>query len=362
VSGAAGARSEIDALARRGRLSEALRLLRAHHEISPAERRRRLALIRALAPAARRRSARARPAPQKLLILDATTRCNQECVYCFERSAHFTKPDLGFSEIESILESARRDGFTHVNFIGGEITLVPWLPRAARLIRRLGMGAGIVTNGLALSSSRAAEALADSGVQWIELSFLSNDPATDFLTGGRKTGFALRRRALENLRALKRRGDFAFGVNVVLTAYNVGALPAMLDFVLDFAPDQVMLKGVHITDNIEDPGVVPRFSVLRGPLDAAMSLLDARRVPFLFEDIPLCFVRPEYWLDRPEREGTGGVGFAYGSADGAPDFRIFTGRDGAGLEKCRTCLLSESCCLPSKRYVALFGEGEFPPP
>ena len=359
MKGSGGVLAAVDSFVRRRRLLEALRLLRAHPELPPDETRRRLARLRALEPAARRRAGRAAPEARKLLIIDATTRCNQSCAFCFERSVHFTKPDLPFSEVERILENAGRDGFTHVNFIGGEITLVPWLPRAARLICRLGMSAGLVTNGLALSSRRAAEELIAAGIRWIELSFLSHEPEVDFRTGGVRRGLELRLKTLENLRVLKDGSPLSLGINIVLTAFNSGALPRTLETLLPYGPDLVMLKGVQLTDNIEDARVVPRFDELRGPLVAAMGLLEAKGVPFLFEDIPLCFVRPEYWLEQPEREGVGGVGFSYEGADGGPDFRVFTGRDGAGLAKCSGCAVAPDCCLPSKRYVALFGAGEF---
>lgn len=354
--------AEVDALARRGRLPQALRLLREHPELPASQTRRRVARLRALAPAARRRAGRPEPAPRKLLIVDATTRCNQACVYCFEKSARFTRPDLGLDEVRVLLEKARGDGFTHVNFIGGEITLVPWLADAARLIRKLGMGAGLVTNGLALGSRRAAEGLARAGIEWVELSFLSSDPEVDFKTGGVRRGLELRLKAIENLRALKAAGGFSWGVNIVVTAYNREGLRRTLETALRGEPDLAMLKGVHIADDIAEAAVVPRFEDLRAPLEEAMRLLDERGTPFLFEDVPLCFVRPEYWLDQPVREDTGGVGFSYRGEPGAPDFAIFAGRDGAGLPACASCAVEALCCLPSKRYVALHGAGAFVAP
>jgi|GEM_PF-6294861 len=360
--------AEVDRLTRTGDFARALRLLRRDPRARerPAESRARVARVRALlrtekalAPARLWRRSRPAPAaPGPLLIVDATTRCNQDCVYCFERGARDSRPDMTYDELDARLVRAKSEGFARVNFIGGEITLVPWLARAVRRIRALGMSPGLVTNGTLLSSRRAVEELAAAGLDWIELSFLSVDPDEDARTCGLPKGLELRLRALENVRAARARGRPALCFNLVLTTLNAGSLAATVRFLAGQAPDLILLKGVFLTDGLADASVVPRWSDVRAPLAAALRFLDRARVPFLVEDVPLCAVPPKYRLNQPDAERTGGVGFAYGGGP-APDFAAFRGRDGALLAQCADCALVEECRGPQSRYVELFGASEF---
>src|SRR5262249_54008507 len=65
-----------------------------------------------------------------LLALELTERCNLSCIHCYS-SARLDAPRTGamtLSEWEATLVWGRRNGFTHLQFIGGEPTLHPDFP------------------------------------------------------------------------------------------------------------------------------------------------------------------------------------------------------------------------------------------
>jgi MoaA/NifB/PqqE/SkfB family radical SAM enzyme len=80
----------------------------------------------------------------KRLVVELTTLCNLDCVYCLKKlgTSHF---DLDL--LARILQEARTWGANKVTYTGGEASLYPRLDEALRLTEDLGYRYGIVTNG-----------------------------------------------------------------------------------------------------------------------------------------------------------------------------------------------------------------------
>lgn len=82
--------------------------------------------------------------------LPVTERCNISCAFCFNRlTEEGGKPrEMSLPEILDRLRDVKRQGFHTVSFSGGEPTLHPDLPEAAREAERMGFQVLINTNGL----------------------------------------------------------------------------------------------------------------------------------------------------------------------------------------------------------------------
>ena len=300
----------------------------------------------------------------KTLVVDALTRCNQRCAFCFERELHFTRPDLSLAEIERIVTRARQAGFRLITFIGGEITLAKWLVPAIELIKAAGLRVAIVTNGAALSSRRYVERLLAAGLDHVELSFLSHVGEDDRRLCGLRRGLGRRTAALQNLRdlAASRGRYFTFAVSIVLSSFNVGYLREMTAWLLPFGVMRVTLKMMLITDNVADPSIIPRYASLEPQLAATLRLLEERGIPFRLEDIPLCIVEPRYYRFQQDKRAKRGVGFRYERPrGGSAELRAFTCPSGHGSPRCARCALSRYCAGPQERYVQLFGDDELRP-
>lgn len=300
----------------------------------------------------------------RTLIVDATTRCNQRCTFCFEKHLHFTQPDMTLEQVIRLARGARDEGFEVLTFIGGEITLAKWLIPAIELIKGLGLQVTLVTNGTALGSRSYASRLLESGVDAVQISFLSHRQEDDERIGGLKRGLALRRQALENVSALRsaRRDPCVLSAAIVVTSLNAPYLREMIAWLLPFGIDFYALKAVHMTENLRAPGLVPRWREVRPELAKAMALLEQHHLPFRFEGFPLCTVEPEFRASRQDPRQKRGFGFRYGNAGqdvkAAVPFRKLAS---ALPARCAACALREPCGGPQDRYLALYGEEDLRP-
>jgi cyclic pyranopterin phosphate synthase len=113
------------------------------------------------------------------LRISVTDRCNLRCLYCMPLdglSFHSQKELLSFEEIVLTVQVANRLGIDRARITGGEPLLRPRLPDLIRMLKQeTGLREiSMTTNGTLLA--RHAEALADSGLDWINVSVDSLRP------------------------------------------------------------------------------------------------------------------------------------------------------------------------------------------
>ncbi len=156
------------------------------------------------------------------LTVAPTLDCNFRCDYCYEEHHRVT---MGRAVEEALLrwveERARRIGFLHVTWFGGE----PTLPRAMEVVERLSegflrlaaahrfeYGAMLVTNGFLLDRARA-ERLAPLGIHEVQVTVDGPPPLHDArraLAGGQGTFW----RIVGNLRETADLARFQLRINV----------------------------------------------------------------------------------------------------------------------------------------------------
>ena len=78
--------------------------------------------------------------------------CNMRCKFCyatFQDTDNFQLPQGYLKKEESLelIKALSAEGFTKINFAGGEPTLYPWLPDLVIYAKSLGLKTSIVTNG-----------------------------------------------------------------------------------------------------------------------------------------------------------------------------------------------------------------------
>ena len=94
-------------------------------------------------------------------------RCNLACTYCNEFD-DFSKP-VPLLEMKRRLTHLRSLGTTFITISGGEPLLHPELDDIIRHIRKLGMLAGMITNGYLLTAERI-QRLNDAGLEHLQIS------------------------------------------------------------------------------------------------------------------------------------------------------------------------------------------------
>jgi len=97
-----------------------------------------------------------KPRELRLLIMHASTRCDQACAHCsIWKSNRSARASLGLEERIALLREARTLGARGVLFTGGEPLLCDHIEALVRGARDLGLSVQIASNGLGLAGASA---------------------------------------------------------------------------------------------------------------------------------------------------------------------------------------------------------------
>ncbi len=116
------------------------------------------------------------PSAPYRMDLAVTYRCNNDCSHCYNaRPRNF--PELDRERWEKILDRIWQIGIPHVVFTGGEPTLRQDLPDLIAYAQETGLVTGLNTNGRRLSDRRYLEQLVEAGLDHVQITLESHDPA-----------------------------------------------------------------------------------------------------------------------------------------------------------------------------------------
>lgn len=96
-------------------------------------------------------------APLWHAVLELTNACNLRCPYCASRSGVRREVELTQQEWFELLEQLVELGAEGVTLMGGELFLYEGWLNVARRAREVGLGVGVITNGLLVDSRRLAD-------------------------------------------------------------------------------------------------------------------------------------------------------------------------------------------------------------
>ncbi|MBN1393460.1 MAG: radical SAM protein [Pirellulales bacterium] len=170
--------------------------------------------------------------------LALTYGCNNRCAHCYNQCSRTAAPgaavpgrfnnDAAFLSVKhwrKILRRMAEIGVPHVVFTGGEPTLYDGLPELVRRATELGLVSGLNTNGRRLSDPALVRSLAEAGLDHVQITLQSHDPALhDEISGA--AAFE------ETINGLK--NSLAAGLhtitNTTLTRRNVAGAGRMVEF------------------------------------------------------------------------------------------------------------------------------------
>ncbi|MEM9864624.1 MAG: radical SAM protein [Myxococcota bacterium] len=278
--------------------------------------------------------------------------CNDHCAFCHTLDVRHI--DGESDEIVRKVHRARELGHTMVVFSGGEPTIRPELPKWAKLVQRLGMDVGLVTNGRMLAYAELTDALIDAGLRYVYLS----------LHGGtaRVHDLMVRSRAFEEtygaLKNLSGRG-LDLHVNCVVTKNNLKHLRGVVDAMKPYADASLKFSMVEPKGGGDKlfHRLMPR---VKDVADAVVDALDYAReqgVRAGHGALPLC-------LTGSYRDGFDDLkthAYRTMSEIGEPDLFPVDDLNKVHPRACEGCALRGPCPGLYRGYHEAFGDEELTP-
>jgi len=236
---------------------------------------------------------RAAPAPPLALLAELTHRCPLQCPYC----ANPIDLDRAAAELDTptwrrVLDEAAALGVLQVHFSGGEPTARQDLADLVRHAACAGLYSNLITSGVLLTEASLA-ALAEGGLDHVQLSFQDADPARADRLGGYRNGHA---RKLDVARLIRAAG-LPLTANFVVHRQNLDRLSAMLALGEEIGAARIEIAHVQYYgwSLLNRDALMPA----RAQLEAANETV-ARARDALRGRITIDYVVPDYYAERPK--------------------------------------------------------------
>ncbi|MGD0613284.1 MAG: radical SAM protein [Anaerolineales bacterium] len=217
----------------------------------------------------------ARPTAPYRMDLAITYRCNNDCAHCYNIEGR----DLGELPTDSwkrILDKAWGLGIPHIIFTGGEPTLREDLPELIAHAEQLGQITGLNTNARRLSDPHYLEKLIAAGLDHVQVTLESYDPAIHDRMVGAKGAFPQTVRGLKNALA----SPLYVMTNTTMLRTNLATIPATLDFLADIGVRTVGLnalihsgRGAAVGTGLPESELNPLLALVRQKTEAAAQRL-----------------------------------------------------------------------------------------
>ncbi|MCQ8279115.1 pyrroloquinoline quinone biosynthesis protein PqqE [Acetobacteraceae bacterium KSS8] len=227
------------------------------------------------------------------LLAELTHRCPLRCPYCSNPVAlERREGELDTAEWRDVLGQAAALGVLHVHFSGGEPMARPDLPELVRHASGLGLYTNLITSGVLMDGMRLA-ALAEAGLDHVQLSFQDVAPAEADRIGGYRGGHAAKLRAA----ALIRAADLPLTFNFVVHRQNCARIGAMIDFAAGEGANRVEIAHTqyHGWAERNRDALLPD----RVQLEAADRAVAEARVRH-GDRLAIDYVTPDYHADEPK--------------------------------------------------------------
>jgi PqqA peptide cyclase len=231
--------------------------------------------------------------PPLALLAELTHRCPLRCPYCSNPLAlERAGAELDTETWQRVLDEAAVMGVLQVHFSGGE----PLARRDVAVLvghaTKAGLYGNLITYGIGLDAARMA-ALAEAGLEHVQLSLQDADPAGGDHIAGLAGAQAQKRRAAR----LVIEAGLPLTVNAVVHRQNLERLGDMIELALALGADRLEIAHVQYYGW----GLRNRAALLpsREQLDRATANVEAARTR-LKGVLTIDYVVPDYYARRPK--------------------------------------------------------------
>ncbi len=233
------------------------------------------------------------PPPPLALLAELTHRCPLQCPYCanpldLERAA----AELDTAGWMRVLDEAAALGVLQVHFSGGEPTARRDLLDLVRHAAAAGLYSNLITSGVMLDA-KSLQALADAGLDHVQLSFQDADAVQADRIGGYRDGHA---RKLVVARLIRDAG-LPLTANFVVHRQNLDRLPEMLALGQEIGAGRIEIAHVQYYGW----GLVNRAALMPSlaQLERANAIVAQARAD-LRGSVTIDYVVPDYYAARPK--------------------------------------------------------------
>jgi pyrroloquinoline quinone biosynthesis protein E len=180
-------------------------------------------------------------APPVSLLAELTHRCPLQCPYCSNPLAlEKAAAELDTATWRRVLDEASALGVLQTHFSGGEPTLRRDLPELVRHAARLGQYTNLITAAVLLDEPKI-EALADAGLDHVQISIQDSEAANANRIGGYKQGHARKLAVAGMVRAT----GLPLTINAVVHRQNLDRLADIIELAVDLGAKRLEVAHVQ---------------------------------------------------------------------------------------------------------------------
>ena len=231
--------------------------------------------------------------PPVSLLAELTHRCPLQCPYCsnplaLERAA----VELDTATWRRVIAEAHALGVLQTHFSGGEPTLRRDLPELVRHASGLGQYTNLITAAVLIDQAKL-DALADAGLDHIQISIQDSEPGNADRIGGYKGGHA---RKLAVARMVKDAG-LPLTINAVMHRQNLDHLDLIIELAVEFGAKR--LEVAHV--QYYGWALANRAALMptREQAEGSIALVEAARAR-LKGILVIDYVVPDYYARYPK--------------------------------------------------------------
>jgi pyrroloquinoline quinone biosynthesis protein E len=226
------------------------------------------------------------------LLAEVTHRCPLHCPYCSNPLELASQAnELKTDEWKRVLTEAAELGVLHVGFSGGEPLQRQDLVELVVAAREAGLYSNLITSSLGLNRRRAEE-LKSAGLDSIQISFQSDEPAL----ADRIAGTSAHAKKLEAARMVQELG-FPLTINTVLHRGNIERLEQIISLAEELRAERLELANTQYYGWAfrNRAALLPT----RAQIERAVEIATAAKKRLLGR-MEVLFVVPDYYSDRPK--------------------------------------------------------------
>lgn len=296
--------------------------------------------------------------------------CNSVCRFCVNGLPGEERKFASLKNLEREIRRYRKKGFRALGFLGGEPTVHPAIIDLVSLARKLGFEhIDIVSNGRKYHERGFVEKLIRNGVTRFYVSIHSHKASIeDYLTGC-PGSFRQKIKGLRNLLYFRKKGmirDRIF-LNTVINSRNYRFLKEIMLFYhsmgfTDFRFNFIRPEGRAYANG---QSIVPAYSSVMRYIREAVELSRRLKVFLFFEGVPFCLFHRAGIGNFREHIGEfldGDKEISIRESNRRVQFVMRQRRKDQLKQKvkaCGSCLYGNACEGPWKKYIGLYGPGEF---